>query len=184
VGGADSWILSTESWVLWVLWVLVMSSPSLSSWPHTNLHKLQLPGRQFWELRQSARSARGPGRKVKRGRQMGKWYTLLYFFLHTHTSEYKHTQTQSRSNKLPHKCGVVRHVIDFILFLYPPDALPAVHNFTFTFYLLPYAPALAIEGFLKGNSQDILHCRQTRLAIFMGSAENKFIFTINLSISH
>jgi len=85
---------------------------------------------------------------------------------------------------LPHKCGVVRHVIDFILFLYPPDALPAVHNFTFTFYLLPYAPALAIEGFLKGNSQDILHCRQTRLAIFMGSAENKFIFTINLSISH
>lgn len=89
------WAKTLECWAL-SFWASDIQSPaswashpSLASWPHTNLHKLQRPGRQFWELRQSARSACVQGRNAKRGRQMGKWYTLLYLFLHTHT--YTHT---------------------------------------------------------------------------------------------
>jgi len=71
-----------------------MSSPSLSSWPHTNLHKLQLPGRQFWELRQSARSAWWTREKSEKGSTNGKMihFTLL-LFTHTHIWVQTHTDT-------------------------------------------------------------------------------------------
>lgn len=155
------WAKTLECWAL-SFWASDIQSPaswashpSLASWPHTNLHKLQRPGRQFWELRQSARSACVQGRNAKRGRQMGKWYTLLYLFLHIHTHAHtertpRRTQTQSRSNKLPHKCGVVRHVIDFILFLYPPDAQPAANFFPtcrcFIYFFFVFWQGVAIHG--------------------------------------
>lgn len=82
---------------------------------------------------------------------------FTYFYTHTHIHTHAHTertprrtQTQSRSNKLPHKCGVVRHVIDFILFLYPPDAQPAANFFPtcrcFIYFFFVFWQGVAIHG--------------------------------------